>query len=69
MIYDHGLIAKLQVTALCRDAGSKILTEVPLVLEKVSMELGQQKKQLQLSVNSPWTIPWRRWSLSTVSFS
>jgi len=31
---------------------SKILTEMPQVLEKVSMELGQQKKQLQLSVNS-----------------
>ena len=48
---------KTQVAASYRHVSSKILTEMPRVLDKVSMELGQQKKQLQLSVNSPVENP------------
>ena len=46
-------MSKTQVAASDRHVSSKILTEMPQVLEKASMALGQQKKQLQLSVNSP----------------
>jgi hypothetical protein len=47
----------IRVAAPYRYVSSKILTEMPQVLEKVSMELGQQKKQLQLSGNSPVDNP------------
>ena len=40
-----------EVSASYRQVISKSLTKMPQVLENVSMELGQQKKQRQLSVN------------------
>jgi hypothetical protein len=57
LICSNGLVRKTQVAASYRHVSSKILTEMPQVLEKVSMELGQQKKQLQLSMNSPVDNP------------
>jgi hypothetical protein len=57
LICTNGMVSKTQVAASYRHVSSKILTEMPQVLEKVSMELGQQKNQLQLSVNSPVDNP------------
>jgi len=53
LVCTNGMVSKTQVAASYRHVSSKILTEMPQVLEKASMALGQQKKQLQLSVNSP----------------
>jgi len=57
LICTNGLVSKTQVAASYRHVSSKILTEMPQVLEKVSMELGYQQKQLQLSLNSPVDNP------------
>ena len=57
LICTNGLVSKTQVAASYRHVSSKILTEMHQVLEKVSMELGYQQKQLQLSLNSPVDNP------------
>ncbi len=52
LVCTNGLISKTQIGASYRHISIKILTEFPDVLEKVSYELGRQKHQFQLSMES-----------------
>ena len=49
----NGLITKSEVSASYRHVSTKILSEFPQVLDKVSYELGAQRSQFKLSMESP----------------
>lgn len=57
LVCTNGLIAKTDVSASYRHVSTKILSEFPQVLEKVSLELGAQRKQFQISMESPVPDP------------
>jgi hypothetical protein len=51
------LVAKSDVSASYRHVSTKILSEFPQVLDKVSYELGAQRSQFKLSMESPVDDP------------
>jgi hypothetical protein len=57
LICTNGLVSKSDVSASYRHVSTKILTEFPQILEKVSYELGVQKSQFKLSMESPVDNP------------
>jgi hypothetical protein len=57
LICTNGLVSKSDVSASYRHVSNKILNEFPEVLEKVSYELGVQKNQFKLSMESPVDDP------------
>ena len=52
LVCTNGMISKTEVSASYRHVSRKILTEFPEVISKVSHELGIQRHQLMLSVDS-----------------
>jgi len=57
IICSNGLIRKTEIGASYRHVSHKILDEFPQVLENVSFELGKQKHQFKLSMESPVDDP------------
>ena len=57
LICTNGLVAKSDVSASYRHVSTKILSEFPQVLDKVSYELGTQRSQFKLSMESPVDDP------------
>ena len=57
LICENGLISKTEICASYRHVSTKILKEFPSVLEEVSYEVGKQKHQFRLSVESPVDNP------------
>ena len=57
LVCTNGLVAKSDVSASYRHVSTKILSEFPKVLDKVSYELGTQRSQFQLSMESPVDDP------------
>ncbi len=53
----NGLIRKTEIGASYRHVSTKILNEFPQVLDNVSYELGKQKHQFKLSLESPVDDP------------
>ena len=51
------MVAKTDVSASYRHVSTKVLTEFPQMLDKVSYELGTQRTQFQLSMESPVDDP------------
>ena len=45
------------MSASYRHVSTKILTELPQVFEKVSLELGHQRERIQMSIESPVDDP------------
>ena len=52
LVCTNGLVAKSDVSASYRHVSTKILSEFPQVLDKVSYELGAQRSQFKLSMES-----------------
>ena len=52
LICTNGMISKTEVFASYRHVSLKILGEFPKVLERVSFELGQQKSQFRISMQT-----------------
>ena len=57
LVCTNGLVAKSDVSASYRHVSTKILSEFPQVLDKVSYELGTQRSQFKLSMESPVDDP------------
>ena len=57
LICTNGLISKSDVSKSYRHVSTKILSEFPQVLDKVSYELGTQRSQFKLSMESPVDNP------------
>jgi hypothetical protein len=57
LVCTNGLIAKSDVSASYRHVSTKIFGEFPQVLDKVSYELGNQRSQFKLSMDSPVDNP------------
>jgi len=52
LVCTNGMINKTEVSASYRHVSAKILTELPQVLSNISYELGKQKDQFRLSLES-----------------
>ena len=52
LVCTNGMILKTEVSASYRHVSTKILSELPGVLSNVSQELGRQKEQVRLSLES-----------------
>ena len=52
LICTNGMISKTEVSASYRHVSAKILSELPGVFSNVSQELGRQKEQVRLSLES-----------------
>jgi len=52
IVCQNGMVAKTDVSASYRHVSTKILSEFPQVLDKVSYELGTHRTQFQLSMDS-----------------
>ena len=57
LVCTNGMISKTEVSASYRHISLKILWEFPKVLERVSFELGQQKSQFKISMQTPVENP------------
>jgi len=57
LICTNGMVAKTDVSASYRHVSTKVLIEFPQILDKVSYELGTQRTQFQLSMESPVDDP------------
>lgn len=57
LVCTNGMVSKTELSASYRHVSTKILTEFPQILEKVSVELGQQRRQIGLSMESPVEDP------------
>jgi hypothetical protein len=57
LVCTNGMVAKNEISASYRHVSTKILSELPLVFEKVADGLGKQKDRLKLSLESPVTDP------------
>jgi hypothetical protein len=53
----NGLVSKTELSATYRHVSTKILNEFPEILDKVSVELGRQRHQIGLSMESPMDDP------------
>jgi hypothetical protein len=52
LVCTNGMVAKTEISASYRHVSTKILSELPLVFEKVADGLGKQKERLKLSLES-----------------
>ena len=52
LVCQNGLISTTDVSASYRHVSTKVLTEFPQILDKVSCELGAQRTQFQISMES-----------------
>jgi len=57
LICTNGMVSKTELSASYRHVSTKILNEFPLILDKVSVELGRQRHQIGLSMESPVDDP------------
>ena len=57
LICTNGMVAKTDLSVSYRHVSTKVLTEFPQILDKVSYELGNQRTQFQLSMESPVDDP------------
>jgi hypothetical protein len=57
LVCTNGLVAKSDVSASYRHVSTKILSEFPLVLDKVSYELGTHRSRFKLSMESTVADP------------
>lgn len=57
LVCTNGMISKTDVSASYRHVSSKILTEFPEIMDKVSQELYKQETQMKFSAQSPVTDP------------
>jgi hypothetical protein len=57
LVCTNGIISKTEVSASYRHVSTKLLTEFPTVLNNISHELGKQKKQIKLSLESKVNNP------------
>jgi hypothetical protein len=57
LVCTNGMVAKTEIAASYRHVSTKILTELPQVLQKVADGLGKQKDRLKLSLESPVADP------------
>lgn len=57
LICTNGIISKTEVSASYRHVSTKILSELPGVFSNVSQELGRQKEQVRLSLESKVECP------------
>ena len=57
LVCTNGMISKTEVSASYRHVSAKILAGLPEVLSNVSQELGRQKEQIKLSLESKVTDP------------
>lgn len=57
LVCTNGMISKTQLSASYRHVSSKILVEMPKILEQVSVELGEQRRQIGISMESPVRDP------------
>ena len=57
IICSNGLVSKTELSASYRHVSTKILNEFPQILDKVSVELGRQRRQIGLSMESPVDDP------------
>jgi len=57
LVCTNGMVAKTDVSASYRHVSTKVLTEFPQILDKVSHELGTQRSQFQISMESPVDDP------------
>jgi hypothetical protein len=57
LVCTNGMISKTEVSASYRHISLKILDKFPEVLERVSYELGQQKSQFRISLQTPVENP------------
>ena len=57
LVCTNGLVAKSDVSASYRHVSTKILSEFPQVMDKVSLELGVQRQRFKLSMESPVDDP------------
>jgi hypothetical protein len=52
LVCTNGMISKTEVSASYRHVSMKIFNEFPKVLDNVSLELGKQKDQYKISIES-----------------
>jgi hypothetical protein len=57
LVCTNGMVAKTDVSVSYRHVSTKVLTEFPQMLDKVSYELGTHRAQFQLSMESPVDDP------------
>jgi hypothetical protein len=57
LVCTNGMISKTEVSTSYRHISTKILSEFPDVLNRVSFEVGKQRDQIKLSLNSPVKEP------------
>jgi hypothetical protein len=57
LVCTNGMISKTEVSASYRHISTKIMNEFPDVLNRVSFEVGMQRDQFKLSLNSPVKEP------------
>jgi hypothetical protein len=57
LVCTNGMVSKTEISASYRHVSTKILTELPLVFEKVADGLGKQKERLKISLESPVSDP------------
>jgi hypothetical protein len=57
LVCTNGMVSKTEISASYRHVSTKILDEFPATMDKVSYELGKQKHQIGLSMESPVDDP------------
>ena len=57
LVCTNGMVTKTDMAASYRHVSTKVLTEFPQILDKVSYELGTQRSQFQISMESPVNDP------------
>jgi hypothetical protein len=57
LVCTNGIISKTEVSASYRHVSTKLLTELPAVLNNISHELGRHKEQIKLSLESKVNNP------------
>ncbi len=57
LVCTNGMVSKTEISASYRHVSTKILDEFPVVMDKVSYELGAQKHKIGLSMESPVDDP------------
>jgi hypothetical protein len=57
LVCTNGIISKTEVSASYRHVSTKLLTELPAALNNISLELGRQKEQIKLSLESKVNNP------------
>jgi hypothetical protein len=56
LVCTNGMVAKTDVSASYRHVSTKVLTEFPQILDKVSYELGAQRHNFRYPWNRLWMI-------------